>query len=114
MRHRRGDSWQVRIRGVGDRFSRNLIHDAPGQMLLPGGPLSMFDANEIFNTGYGAAVRSVCVRYYASVWHACKCNMTARWQSKETATQHGITTTRHHYNNTTIQHTCQVESVSCL
>ena len=45
-------AWQLRIRGMGDRFSRNLVHDAPGQMLLPGGPLSMLDHNEIFNTGY--------------------------------------------------------------
>ena len=45
-------AWSLRIRGMGDRFSHNLVHDSAGQLLLPGGPLSMVDHNEIFNTGY--------------------------------------------------------------
>jgi parallel beta-helix repeat protein len=45
-------AWSVRVSGVGDRFSHNLIHDAPGQVLLPNGPLTMIDHNEVFNTGY--------------------------------------------------------------
>ena len=49
--HLRG-AWQVRIRGMGDRFSNNLLHDASGQLLLPSGPLTMLDHNEVFNTGY--------------------------------------------------------------
>ena len=49
--HERG-AWQIRLRGMGDRFTHNLIHDASGQLLLPGGPLTMIDGNEIFNTGY--------------------------------------------------------------
>ena len=49
--HQRG-TWQVRVRGMGDRFSHNLIHDAAGQVMLPGGPLTMIDHNEVFNTGY--------------------------------------------------------------
>ena len=47
----RGD-WHIQLRGMGDRFSHNLVHDAAGQLLTPGGPLSMIDHNEIFNTGY--------------------------------------------------------------
>ena len=45
-------AWAVCVSGVGDRFSHNLIHDAPGQVLLPNGPLTMIDHNEVFNTGY--------------------------------------------------------------
>ena len=37
---------------MGDRFSNNLMHDAPGQLILTGGPLTMWDHNEVFNTGY--------------------------------------------------------------
>lgn len=48
----RDTTWSVRISGVGDRFSHNLIHDAPQQVLMPKGPLTMVDHNEIFNTGY--------------------------------------------------------------
>ena len=33
--HLRG-TWQIRVRGMGDRFSHNLIHDAAGQVMLPG------------------------------------------------------------------------------
>jgi parallel beta-helix repeat protein len=36
-------SWGVHAGGVGDRFSHNLIHDAPGQVILAGGPLTMWD-----------------------------------------------------------------------
>ena len=35
--------WSVHAGGVGDRFSHNLIHDAPGQVILAGGPLTMWD-----------------------------------------------------------------------
>ena len=49
--HQRG-TWQIRIRGMGDRFSHNLVHDAAGQVILPAGPLTMIDHNEVFNTGY--------------------------------------------------------------
>ena len=45
-------AWSVHVSGIGDRFSHNLIHDAPGQVLLPYGPLTMIDHNEVFNTGY--------------------------------------------------------------
>ena len=44
-------AWQQRL-GMGDRFTRNLLHDASGQLMLPGGPLTMVDHNEVFNTGY--------------------------------------------------------------
>lgn len=44
-------AWQIRL-SCGDRFSHNLLHDAPGQLLLPGGPLTLIDGNEVFNTGY--------------------------------------------------------------
>jgi hypothetical protein len=44
-------AWQVRL-SQGDRFSHNLLHDASGQLMLPGGPLTMIDHNEVFNTGY--------------------------------------------------------------
>ena len=37
--------WSVKLGGMGDRFSRNLVHDAPGQLLLPGGPLTQIDHN---------------------------------------------------------------------
>lgn len=50
--HLTAGTWQIRIRGMGDRFTNNLIHDSPGQVFLPGGPLSLYDYNEIFNTGY--------------------------------------------------------------
>jgi hypothetical protein len=43
--------WSERS-AMGDRWSHNLIHDAPGQVILPGGPLTMWDSNEIFNTGF--------------------------------------------------------------
>ena len=33
--HLRG-TWQIRVRGMGDRFSHNLVHDAAGQVMLPG------------------------------------------------------------------------------
>jgi hypothetical protein len=36
-------TWGVHAGGVGDRFSHNLIHDAPGQVILAGGPLTMWD-----------------------------------------------------------------------
>lgn len=36
-------TWSVHAGGVGDRFSHNLIHDAPGQVILAGGPLTMWD-----------------------------------------------------------------------
>eukprot|EP01048_Picozoa_sp_COSAG05_P007699 COSAG05_NODE_550_length_8736_cov_153.546254_6_plen_586_part_00 len=42
----------IQLRGVGDRLSHNLAHDASGQYLTPNGPLTMIDSNEIFNTGY--------------------------------------------------------------
>ena len=45
-------TWGVHAGGVGDRFSNNLLHDAPGQLILPGGPLTLWDRNEVFNTGY--------------------------------------------------------------
>lgn len=45
-------TWGVHSGGVGDRFSNNLLHDAPGQLITPGGPLSLWDRNEVFNTGY--------------------------------------------------------------
>ena len=32
MRYQRGKNWQVAVRGTGDRFSHNLVHDAPGQV----------------------------------------------------------------------------------
>jgi hypothetical protein len=35
---------------MGDRLSHNLIHDAPGQVLEPGGPITAIDHNEVFNT----------------------------------------------------------------
>lgn len=44
--------WGLSSTGMGDRWRGNLVHDAPGQMILPGGPLSMWDKNEVFNTGY--------------------------------------------------------------
>jgi len=47
-----GAAWSIYIRGMGDRFLNNLVHDAPGQVILPGGPLSLYDRNEVFNTGY--------------------------------------------------------------
>jgi hypothetical protein len=49
--HQRGP-WSLHLTGMGDRFSHNLLHDSAGQLLLPGGPLTMLDHNEIFNTGY--------------------------------------------------------------
>lgn len=42
----------IAVRGVGDRFSHNLVHDTPGQIITPRGPLLLMDHNEIFNTGY--------------------------------------------------------------
>ena len=42
----------IRLRGLGDRLSHNLAHDASGQYLVPDGPLTVIDSNEIFNTGY--------------------------------------------------------------
>ncbi len=46
-------SWQLRgTPPVGARFSHNLVHDAAGQIIMPGGPLAMLDHNEVFNTGY--------------------------------------------------------------
>jgi hypothetical protein len=42
----------IRLRGLGDRLSHNLAHDASGQYLTPDGPLTIIDSNEIFNTGY--------------------------------------------------------------
>jgi hypothetical protein len=44
--------WTVASLGMGDRFCGNLLHDSPGQLINPGGPLSLWDRNEIFNTGY--------------------------------------------------------------
>ena len=41
----------LHIRGMGDRLSHNLAHDALGQFVTPNGPLTMLDSNEIFNTG---------------------------------------------------------------
>ena len=36
------------------RFSHNLIHDSPIQVTLPGeNVMSMYEYNEMFNTGYG-------------------------------------------------------------
>eukprot|EP01051_Picozoa_sp_SAG22_P008107 SAG22_NODE_600_length_8677_cov_18.222429_5_plen_687_part_00 len=49
--HLRGIPWAISLRGFGDRFTHNLVHDAPGQMLTPG-LMQMIDGNEIFNTGY--------------------------------------------------------------
>jgi hypothetical protein len=43
-----GKKWGPNIRGQGDRFSHNLLHDAPGQIITTGTPLLMFDHNEIF------------------------------------------------------------------
>lgn len=40
--------WGPKITGQGDRFSHNLLHDAPGQIITTGTPLMMFDHNEIF------------------------------------------------------------------
>ena len=40
--------WGPTIKGQGDRFSHNLLHDAPGQIITTGTPLMMFDHNEIF------------------------------------------------------------------
>ena len=48
--HLRG-TWGVKL-ASGVRFSHNLLHDAPGQLVTPNGPLSMLDHNEIFNTGF--------------------------------------------------------------
>eukprot|EP00035_Acanthoeca_spectabilis_P008349 m.152458 g.152458 ORF g.152458 m.152458 type:complete len:932 (+) comp14323_c0_seq3:85-2880(+) len=45
-------TWSVHSGGLGDRFSHNILHDAPGQLILPGGPLTMWDHNEVFNVGY--------------------------------------------------------------
>lgn len=45
-------TWSIHSGGIGDRFSNNILHDAPGQLILPGGPLTMWDRNEVFNTGY--------------------------------------------------------------
>jgi hypothetical protein len=36
-------TWGVHAGGVGDRFNNNVMHDAPGQLILPGGPLTMWD-----------------------------------------------------------------------
>jgi hypothetical protein len=47
----RGIAWGISLKGMGDRFSHNLVHDSPGQMLTPG-MMQMIDGNEIFNTGY--------------------------------------------------------------
>eukprot|EP01043_Picozoa_sp_COSAG02_P051135 COSAG02_NODE_5346_length_4413_cov_3.874594_4_plen_400_part_01 len=44
--------WGVASLGMGDRFRGNLLHDSPGQLINPGGPLSLWDHNEIFNTGF--------------------------------------------------------------
>ena len=52
QRYLRRNKWGVRLNGMGDRFTQNLVHDSPGQMIVPRGPLSMIDHNEIFNTGY--------------------------------------------------------------
>ena len=41
----------LHVRGMGDRLSHNLAHDALGQFVTPNGPLTMLDSNEIFNTG---------------------------------------------------------------
>ena len=40
-------AWGVHAGGVGDRFVNNLLHDAPGQLILPGGPLTLWDRNEV-------------------------------------------------------------------
>eukprot|EP01045_Picozoa_sp_COSAG04_P016197 COSAG04_NODE_1334_length_7181_cov_3.337334_3_plen_692_part_00 len=42
----------VHATNVGDRLSGNLVHDCMGQVITTQGPLTMLDANEIFNTGY--------------------------------------------------------------
>jgi len=42
----------VHVTNVGDRLSGNLVHDCMGQVITTQGPLTMLDANEIFNTGY--------------------------------------------------------------
>jgi parallel beta-helix repeat protein len=36
-------TWAVHAGGMGDRFSHNVIHDAPGQVILAGGPLTIWD-----------------------------------------------------------------------
>ena len=47
-------AWKIAINGQGSRFSHNLIHDSPIQVTLPGeNVMSMYEYNEIFNTGYG-------------------------------------------------------------
>ena len=48
----RGGGWQLHLPPAGARLSHNLIHDAAGQIIEPGGPLAMLDHNEVFNTGY--------------------------------------------------------------
>ena len=50
----RGGGWQLRLPPPGARLSHNLIHDAAGQIIMPGGPLAMLDHNEVFNTGANA------------------------------------------------------------
>lgn len=47
----RGGGWQLHLPPAGARLSHNLIHDAAGQIIEPGGPLAMLDHNEVFNTG---------------------------------------------------------------
>ena len=39
----RGHAWQLRVDGMGSRFSHNLAHDSSSQLMLPGGPLVMTD-----------------------------------------------------------------------
>ena len=58
----------LHVRGMGDRLSHNLAHDALGQFVTPNGPLTMLDSNEIFNTGC-AFPTSVC-RAIKRTWEA--------------------------------------------
>eukprot|EP01052_Picozoa_sp_SAG31_P047691 SAG31_NODE_9656_length_1245_cov_1.363002_2_plen_278_part_00 len=46
----RGGGWQLHLPPPGARLSHNLIHDAAGQIIEPGGPLAMLDHNEVFNS----------------------------------------------------------------
>jgi hypothetical protein len=42
----------VAIRGVGIRFTNNLVHNFPGQPVTPGGNDQLLARNEIFNVGF--------------------------------------------------------------
>eukprot|EP01050_Picozoa_sp_SAG11_P015816 SAG11_NODE_2092_length_3841_cov_2.213789_1_plen_86_part_10 len=40
--------WGPKLGAMGDRFSHNLLHDAPGQLITTGTLIMMFDHNEVF------------------------------------------------------------------